>query len=737
MDNSGPLTPGPAVAPALPPATRPNRLSVFLAATLVVLAVGAAYRNSFHGPCIFDDPQSIAGNPTIRHLWPIGPVLSPPTDGTVAGRPLVNLTLALNYALGGLDVRGYHAVNLALHLLAALTLLGVVRRTLQSPRLHDRYGAAALPLAAAVTLIWALHPLQTESVTYLVQRAEALAGLFYLLTLYAVIRADADPRPRRWHLLAVVCCLLGVASKEVIVTAPLVVLLYDRTFLAGTFRAAWRRRQRVYLALASTWLLVAYLLVRNGGRGGTAGFATATSPWRYALTQTWAITHYLQLTFWPSPLILDYGTWLAPGLGAVWPAALLLALLLAATALAVWRRPELGFPGVWFFACLAPTSSIVPVATQTIAEHRMYLALAAPVTLTVVGLWALCCRAGKSINRTGLLLGVVPYSPGKTAKWKIIRPVLLNGLPGLALLGLATALALTTARRNDDYRSESAIWQDTLAKRPDNPRAYQNLALIRADQGRTQEALTLYRQALGLDSRYPEAHNNLGNLLAALGHKTQAVEQYRLALRARPGYAEAHNNLGILLADRGQWRQALEQYELALEAKPDFPEACNDLANALANLDRRPDAVRFYEQALILDPGYVEAHNNLANLLAAMGRMPEAVAHYRQAVRLSPRRPDLRCNLAWLLATHDPAGAGDGAEAVALADSACALSGRAEPKPLAVLAAAYASSGRFPDAVNTARQALQLAQGRGQNDMAQAIAGQLAGYRDGRPFRQP
>jgi tetratricopeptide (TPR) repeat protein len=433
--------------------------------------------------------------------------------------------------------------------------------------------------------------------------------------------------------------------------------------------------------------------------------------WQYALTQAWAIAHYLQLTFWPSTLTLDYGTWLAPNLLAVWPAAALLIVLLTGTALAVWRKPLMGFLGIYFFACLAPTSSFIPVATQTIAEHRMYLALAAPVALVIVGGWTLC---------------------------RYLRPVRLASVTAVVLFApIALALAITTAGRNDVYRDAATLWRDTLAKRPDNPRAYQNLALLLADGGDVQEAESLYRQALRLNSRYPEAHNNLGKLLADQGHQREAAEQYRLALDARPDYAHAHNNLGILLAQDGRWPQALEQYYLALEANPQFPEACNDLANALATVGRPVDALRFYQQALQIDPGMVEAHNNMANLLAAMGHLPEAIGQYRQAVRLSPRRGDLRCNLAWLMATHNPADPGARAEAVALAESACQLAGRREAKPLAVLAAAYAADGRFPDAVNTARRALLLAQNQHQAAMAQAIDTQLAAYRASRPFRMP
>ena len=220
------------------PASARFPIGRFWAPLLIALAGFAAYANSFSGPYVFDDLGSIPENPTIRQLWPIGRVLTPPPGQTVSGRPLVNLSLAINYAFGGTGVAGYHLGNLLIHLLAGLTLFGIVRRTLV-PKTR-----MATQLACAVALLWTLHPLQTESVTYLIQRAESLMGLFYLLTLYCFIRwIDADVGAKRarvplqsgsgsrqafvesgrsngWAWLSGLCCLLGMASKEVMVSAP-------------------------------------------------------------------------------------------------------------------------------------------------------------------------------------------------------------------------------------------------------------------------------------------------------------------------------------------------------------------------------------------------------------------------------------------------------------------------------------------------------------------------------------
>jgi hypothetical protein len=240
------------------------------AAVAIIVAVAAAYSNSFSGPFIFDDLSSIQDNEAIRSLRS-AEVLIPPGKANVARRLLTNLSFAVNYAIGKLDVRSYHVVNLLIHLLAALALFGIVRRTLLLPALRDRFGRASTGLATAVALIWALHPLQTESVTYIVQRAESLMGLCYLLTLYAVIRGATSERPRPWYAAAVVVCALGMGAKEVMATAPIVVLLYDHAFLSGSFRETFHRRGALYLGLAATWAVLAAILLLYKGPAG-AGF---------------------------------------------------------------------------------------------------------------------------------------------------------------------------------------------------------------------------------------------------------------------------------------------------------------------------------------------------------------------------------------------------------------------------------------------------------------------------------
>jgi protein O-mannosyl-transferase len=351
-----------------PPVAAPPA-DILWRAAIIVLAGFLAYANSFSGPFVLDDRVSIVENAQIRDVWRLDSVLFPRRELPTAGRPLVNFSFAVNYALGGLDVGGYHLVNLAFHLLCGLLIFGIVRRTLELPALKGRFGGAGMNLGFAVALLWTLHPLNTEAVDYLTQRTELMMALFYLLTLYASIRALwSKLRARR--AIAVLSCGAGMLCKESMVTAPVAVLMYDRVFVFESFGRALRERWRFYGALCASWIVLTAVMW-SGPRVRSAGFSVGVDPWTYLLNQTVMITQYLLLAVWPRELVVNYGWPLALTLREVLPQALFATALLALTAVALVRQPKWGFLGAWFFLTLAPTSSIVPIATEVGAERRM------------------------------------------------------------------------------------------------------------------------------------------------------------------------------------------------------------------------------------------------------------------------------------------------------------------------------------------------------------------------------
>jgi tetratricopeptide (TPR) repeat protein len=500
-------------------------------------------------------------------------------------------------------------------------------------------------LAAA---LWAVHPLQTESVTCVVQRNEVFAALFQLLTLWLFVRGTAAARPAPWFISSIIACAAGIACKEVMVAAPVIVLLYDRTFVSGSFRAAWRRHGPVYLGLAATWLLLAALIAGSPHRAGTVGFGVGVSPWQYLLTQCHALVLYLRLSFWPHPLVVDYGTWLAPDIGAVAGAGVLIAGLLAATVWTLWRRPRLGFFGGCFFLILAPSSSFVPLASQTMAEHRMYLPLAAVLGVAILGAWRI--------------------------------------FGSRSLVGLAVAIplaAVATARRNEVYASELSLWTDTVAHRPDNARARVNLGYVLQTLGRTPEAIASYEAATRLPGSSAEAHSNLANLYlkrreidAGLTHGAEAVRldardanarvNFGLALIAAsrpheavvqleaaqyldPAAADIHAYLGsaLLLDDRAD--AALVHLKLAAAAEHVAPETWLDLARAAQRVGDAAPAREACARALQLRPDFADAHYVGGNLAAAAGDFDAAIEHYRRALAIAPATVGARNNLANVL----------------------------------------------------------------------------------------
>lgn len=587
---------------------------------MLFFAVLTAWHNSFSVPMLLDDSFAVTANSSIERLWPIGPVLKPPAHATTVGRPLLNLSFALNYAFNGPRIQGYHAFSVLAHVLAGMTLMGVIRRTLLLPQFRERLGKMALPLAFFIALLWLLHPLQTESITYISQRAEAMMGVCYFLTLYGLIRGAASSGSRWGYGLAIAACAAGMGTKEGMVTAPVVALLYDRVFLAGSFRAVWQQRRWFYVGLAATWSILAFCMIFLHGEYHGIGYIGKYTWWTYALTESRVVMQYLKLTLWPKPLVFDYGPeMIIKRVGEALPYLLLLGIVLTAIAWS-WRRwPFWAFLGIWFFVILAPTSSVVPVVLQPMAENRVYLPLAALVVVVVIGLY--------------LRIG---------AKSFIVFPILAVGLGAL------------TIHRNRDYQDEITIWTDTVAKRPQNARAHVNLGNALADKpGRAEEAIAVYETALRLDPDSEEAHNNLGNVLMNIpGRQAEALAHYEAMVRLNPEMAEAHFNLAnALMSNPARAADAISHYEIAAKIKPDFADIQAKLGMLLAEVPgRQADAAQHLEKALAKNPNSWVAHFNLANVLVSLpDRKQEALVLYETTIRMKPDFVWAHFNLAVLL----------------------------------------------------------------------------------------
>ncbi|MCG8404233.1 MAG: tetratricopeptide repeat protein [Phycisphaerales bacterium] len=589
----------------------------FICSGLIVLTTVLVYLNSFDGVFVLDDNRQIIENPRVHRLTPVSGWL----DGR---RPVISFTFAMNYHFGRLNPWGYHLVNLVVHVLAALTLFGVVRRTLLLPRFEDVYVKSANGFAVAVALLWAVHPLQTSSVTYVVQRGESMMGMFYLLTLHGLIRgATSEKAAHGWSVLTVICCGLGMGTKAVMVTAPFILLVYDRVFISESFASAFRKRWGLYIGLAATWLVLAAVGVGNifatsSGAQTTVGFSyKGIRPWNYLLTQAGVILHYLGLCFWPAGQCLDYVWRPAQGLDEVWGVGLVILVMLTGTILAVFLKPRLAFLGLWFFVILAPTSSFIPVKDPAF-EHRMYLPLAAVVVMVVFG-GHLC------------IAFVCKYllKHGERARW--ISAVSVSVL----VLGLGHA----SVKRNRVFHSLRAMWWDVITAQPQNPRAHFGYGRALRRENRIEDAIWHYKEAIRISPTYAKVYTNLGNALASQGRYEEAVVQHRQAIELKPNLAQAHMNLAGVYVKMNEIDRGIAAYREVLRIRPDWAVALARLGRILAVQGQNDEAIVMCRKAIDLDSKSVEAHYGLAFALWRSGRTDESIQGLQTVLKLDPQHP--------------------------------------------------------------------------------------------------
>ena len=637
-----------------------------LLAFLLVAATIAIYANSFTASFHLDDVHFILDRDVMSSAETY---LS-----THISRPFAALTFWLNaqvaqggpYDLrpilvtGGLVPLPFHVVNLAIHIAAGLTLFGLVRWTLGLPSLSDPPSVSAsaiarrpfrlLPaptrgsadgLAFAIALLWLVHPLNTMAVTYITQRCESMMGMFYLLTLYCYLRASQSPEPRLWQLLSILAALCGSATKEVMITLPAVLIVYDRTVLAADWLTVLRRRGGYLLGLtAACWMLPVFVhvvVVSSAERDASAvGGGALVTPWNYLLAQSTVLAHYLRLSVWPSDLSVGYRDWPAyEKWTSVWPYLVGILLALAGTTYGVVRGRWYGFLGTCFFAVLSLTSSVLPII-DFVEEYRMYLPLAAVIAgLVVVG---------------DRLLALLPH-----ARLRQVVGVVL-------VVGLAAALGVRTRQRNADYETDITLWTRNLETRPDDAKANMHLAIARERLGEYAEAERLYRTAINQAWRQflPSADQNLSALLLLHGNeRTDWRNPFGFGPSLETRYYRA-----ILQADRGDLGGAM--LEVAdLDDKLPRRSAIKMLAaQLLAELGRTKESEEALDEALAIFPGYgdyVLAKTKVwlktpyfANpigrritlafaqqaVMATRGRNPERAGGARRSARRRPRSDD-------------------------------------------------------------------------------------------------
>lgn len=603
----------------------------YLWPVVLVLAGVAVYANSFYGIFLFDDEPHILRNETIQHLFP-------PWDLLTARRPVVYITLAINYAISQLEPWSYHALNLIVHILASLTLYGVVRQTLSLKSLHKKYGRSSNPLAGVMALIWLVHPLQTQSVTYIVQRGESLMGLFYLFTLYSLIRSSQSNKPLIWWLMGIASCVMGMGSKAVMVTAPVMMLLYDRIFLCQSIRDVLRQRKTFYAGLASTWTILWMSGIVQGVFNTTptdshVGFSyQGITSLEYLATQPGVLLHYLSLCYWPQSLCLDYAWPVAKTTMEIALPGIVIMALFIITIWGCFIKPKIGFVGAWFFMILSPTSSFIPIKDAAF-EHRMYLPLASVIILTVL---------------------IVNHY---LHKWKSAAsnqtPVHRN-VSVMILVCVVILLGMGTIRRNRIYHSNQAMWQDVLKNHPHNYRAYTGVGVQLFYEGKLDEAIQSYQKALQIKPEYADGHYNLGVAFAKQNKIKQAISSYQQAINLNPKHVDAHSALGWLFMNNNQPKMGVRVFEHAVDVVPDNSKARLNLGNALGQAGRMHEAIEQFQKALELQPDSASGYYGLGMAYLFLDRIDEAVHALNEALQIQPDHKRAGQALQDIQATKNP-----------------------------------------------------------------------------------
>jgi protein O-mannosyl-transferase len=603
---------------------------------LVLLAGLVAYGNTLHVPFVFDDHSSIVDNPVIKNLDNFLASL----DGYRYNprRVIGYLTFALNYRFGGLDVFGYHLVNLGIHLAASLLVYTFILILAQTPYLRgSRLVPHGRPLALLCGLLFAVHPLQTQAVTYVVQRLASLASTFYLLAmvLYGAARLRqvrdgrlGSPQALLYFCGALFAALSAVHTKEIAFTLPFMLILFEALFFPAT-----ARKQTGFFLGAAVVLALGAIVVAHDPRplgqllsdvDASLIESSALSRTEYLFTQFRVIATYLRLLILPVSQNLDYDY---PAARSLFEAPVLAAamLLFAMIGSGLWllKRGRTGDdPGLilpafgifWFFLCLAVESSIIPIS-DVIFEHRLYLPSVGVITAIV----SLAFLFGQRV-------------PARSA----------------VMLGTATvvAMAVITWQRNRVWADGVTLWQDVIAKSPGKARPRNELGKVYFDQGRYPEAIAQYRAAIAITPEFLPARNNLGAAYQKSGDLDAAIAQYQFVLDREPSRTETRNNLGSAYDRKGMLDQAISEFEGALKAKPDYAAAHNNLGAAYRKKGRFDEAIAQYRAALRLKPDYASAYNNLGIAYAVMGRLDDAVQQMETALRLQPENGEFRENLA-------------------------------------------------------------------------------------------
>ncbi len=550
------------------------------------------YSNSLTGDFIFDDQWHI-NKPVLKSLWPPWKFLG--LTGEQITRPTVYFSLAVNHAISGYQPWSYHLFNLIIHILNSTFLFQILRRTFLTSPLKKKYGRESKFLAFIFSIIWAIHPIQTQAVTYIIQRCESLMSSFFILTLYCAIRGWDTPQKTMWHSLSILFFFLGVGTKEVIVFAPLIVFLYRWIFFLQPIKKIILESKFLFAGFLVGYIFqfvfLAFLCY------GVWQKAMGNSQAEYVINQTKVIVHYLKLVFWPKTLCFDYQGWPIVSFEELRPYFAFVSTLLVFSIFFSIRRKPIGFAGAWFFLPLLPTS-IIPLS-DPVFEHRMYLSSAAPIVLA--GLF------GIGIFRT-LKLRVA------------FNPNLDNALGKLsfALLVMVVAiLGYSTFQRNFDYATNSSIWEDTVKKNPGCWRGFMAKGIAFLSKGENSAAMDCFDKAIAISPKQFLIYKMYSVLLLRMGKYLEAEKYCRTALTLYFFNVAEKEIIDLSKVSRLPPLETIRHPYIRSWIQ-DYSNMVLLHGKILISQERLGHAVPIVQEALRVDPESMEAHEQMNIIFSKM-----------------------------------------------------------------------------------------------------------------------
>ena len=570
---------------------------------LIVVLTLIAYSNTFHVPFQFDDRKEILENHAIKNL---AYFTNLSTQNT---RYVGYFTFAVNYALHGLNVVGYHIFNLAIHIFNALFLYWFIILSFRTPALKESAHQDSVKLIALFTaLLFACHPIQTQAVTYIVQRLASLATMFYLFSIVFYVNArlsmqDTQPKSKSllWYGASLFSAVLAMKTKELAFTLPVVITLYEFMF----FEAGIKKRILYLLPLLLTMLIIPLSLISIskpigdviGDVSHAARMQTQMSRWDYLFTEFRVIVTYVRLLFLPVNQTLDYDYPIFRSLfdpGVFLSFLFLLSILILGIYLFYRHKNTLphskliSFGIFWFFITLSVESSVIPIP-DVIFEHRLYLpSVGFFIALTTFIFWVR--------NRLKAVISVAG---------RAVIPMLIGTV--LVLSGAAYS-------RNSVWMNRIGFWEDVVKKSPKKARPHSILGIAYSEKGRFEEAIRENQTAIKLDPYYTYAYINLGALYGSQGHFEEAIREFKTAIKLNPNHVEAHNNLGVAYYKKGHFEEAERELLAAIKLNPRRADAHMNLGALYGAQGRFEEAIRETQTALRLNPDYVEAYRNLEAL---------------------------------------------------------------------------------------------------------------------------